>query len=94
MLIISLKIKDYDLYHRTEFKNLQEKPHVYIGEPCIVNPNSMNAVKTVFNHASVKNNFSDSEDGQKWTFIISDEVPCIYASTTQDSYVICSISGW
>ena len=37
--------KDYDPYHRTESKHPQEKPRVYIEEPCIVNPNSMKAVK-------------------------------------------------
>ena len=31
--------QDYDPYHRTESKRPQEKPHVYIGDPCMVNPN-------------------------------------------------------
>ena len=57
----------------------------------MVNPNSMEAGKTVLNHVSVTSNVSDSKDGRKWTFMISDGVPYIYASTMQDSYVVCSI---
>ena len=51
----------------------------------------MKAVKTVLNHVSVTSNISDSADGRKWTFMISDGVPYIYASTMQDSYLVCSI---
>ena len=83
--------QDYDPYHRTDFKHTQEKPHGYIGEPCVVNLNSMEVVKTVLNHVSVASNVSDNEDERKWTFIINNGVPYIYASTIQDSYVVCSI---
>ena len=83
--------EDCGPYHRTEPKHPQEKPHVYIGEPCMVNRNSMEAMKTVLNHVSVTNNISDSEDRRKWTFMINDGIPYIYASTMQDLYVICSI---
>ena len=38
----------FDPYQRTETKHLQGKPSVYIDEPCMVNPNSIEAVKTIW----------------------------------------------
>ena len=37
---------NFDPYQRTETKHLQGKPSVYIGEPLMENPNSIEAVKT------------------------------------------------
>ena len=41
---------------------------------------------------SLRNKISDNEDNKgKYTFMISDEVPYIYASILQDTYIACSI---
>ena len=37
---------NFDPYYGTETKHLQEKPSVYIGEPSMVNPNSIEHVST------------------------------------------------
>ena len=63
--------------------DIQQKNHLLIlgnlGEP-------------VLDHVSVRNKISDNEDNKrKWTFMISDGVPYIYASILQDTYVTCSI---
>ena len=40
----------------------------------------------------VRIEISDNEENKrKWTFMISDGVPFIYASILQDTYVTCSI---
>ena len=84
--------RDFDPYYRTESRHPTEKPLVNIGEPFMVNPNSLDNVKTVLDHVSVRNKISDNEDNKrKWTFMISDGVPYIYASILQDTYVPCSI---
>ena len=51
----------------------------------MVNPNSMEAVKTILEHVSTISQLSENPDSRKWTFFISDGVPYVYASTIQDS---------
>ena len=76
---------NFDAYHRTETKHLQGKPSVYIGEPSMVNSNSIEAVKTVLEHVSTTSQSLENHDSRKWIFFISDGVPYVYASTIQDS---------
>ncbi len=40
----------HDPYFRTELRVAGAKPNVVIGEPCLVNPNSRDSVKTVLKH--------------------------------------------
>ena len=77
--------RNFNPYHRTETKLLQGKPSVYISEPSMVNPNFIEAVKTILEHVSTTSQLSENHDSCKWTFVISDGVPYVHASTIQDS---------
>ena len=79
-----------DPYHRTEAKHLQGKPSVYIGNSTMVNPNFIEAVKTILEHVSATGQLSENHDSRKWTFVVSDDVPYVYASAIQDS-VQCTV---
>lgn len=81
----------YDPYHRTESKHSSEKPHVHIGEPCMVNPNSLETVKKVIEHVLEVTGVKDTEHPRKWTIMHSDGVPYVYASDLQDNFFACSV---
>ena len=51
----------------------------------MVNPNSIEAVKTILEHVCTTSQLSENHDSRKWTFVISDSVPYVYASTIPDS---------
>ena len=55
-----------------------------------VNPNSIEAVKTILEHVSTTSQLSENHDSPKWTLVISYAVPYVYASTIQDS-VQCTV---
>ena len=68
-----------------------EKPHVHIGEPCMVNPNSLETVKKVIEHVLEVTGVKDTEHPRKWTIMHSDGVPYVYASDLQDNFFACSV---
>ena len=51
----------------------------------MVDLNSIEAVKAILEHICTTSQLSENHDSRKWTFVISDGVPCVYASTIQDS---------
>ena len=51
----------------------------------MVNPNSIEAVKTILEHVSTTSQLSENHDNCKGTFVISDGLPYVHASTIQDS---------
>ena len=88
MLIASLTI----LILITGLKqNICKESHQY-GEPSMVNPKSIEAVKTVSEHLTSQ--LSENHDSRKWTFVISDYVPYVYASTIQDSLQCTVCEGY
>ena len=57
--------RNFNPYHRTETKHLEGKPSVYISEPSMVNPNSIEAVKTMLEHVSTTSQLSENHDSCK-----------------------------
>ena len=51
----------------------------------MVDLNSIEAVKAILEHICTTSQLSENHDSRKWTFVISDGVPYVYASTIQDS---------
>ena len=80
---------NHDPYIRTESKHPKEKPRMHVGEPCMVNPCSQEAVYDVMSHIQ-KLCSVGSEEERKWTTLISDGVPYILASDIQDFVLNCS----
>ena len=83
----------YDPYFRTESKHLSQRPFVYIGEPCMVNPNSIATVREVIEHVLDITHVKDPEHPRRWTIMHSDGVPYVYASELQDNLFVCNICG-
>ena len=71
---------DFDPYYRTASKHSDIKPIVYIGEPCMTNPKSIDSIREVLQHVDLTNNLKKEDNCRQWTFLISDGVPYIYAS--------------
>ena len=83
---------DYDPYFRTESKHPSRKPSMDVGEPCMVNPSSYEALLEVMDH--VKKTCSVGSDKErKWTILASDGVPYVLASEIQDNLKQCRCCG-
>ena len=81
---------DYDPYYRTESMNRIELPDIVIGEPCMVNPNSIAAVQEVIQHIT---DLAIKDNDRNWTMIACDGVPYVYAANIQDHMVKCNECG-
>ena len=63
-----------------------------VGEPCMVNPSSYEALLEVMDH--VKKTCSVGSDKErKWTILASDGVPYVLASEIQDNLKQCRCCG-
>lgn len=80
---------NFDMYHRTESKVPKDPPKVFVGDPCMVNPSSIENVKKALVH--VAENIINDQEERKWTIVHSDGVPYVYASDIQDNFFLCSI---
>ena len=58
----------------------KEPPKIVIGEPCIVNPNSIEAVCCVMEHVQDVTHLNDEHRERKWTFLHSYCVPYVCTS--------------
>ena len=67
----------------------KEKPQMHVGEPCLVNPCSQEAVYDVMSHIQKLCSIGSAEE-RKWTTLISDGIPYILTSDIQDFVLHCS----
>ena len=81
--------RGYDPYYRTPSCRPHEKPTVQVGEPCMVNPCSHEAMDEVMSHFKKCCNVGPHCE-RKWTILASDGVPYILASDIQDNFYICN----
>ena len=80
---------NHDPRNRTESIHPKKKPQIHVGEPCMVNPCSQEAVYDVMSHIQKLCSIG-SEEERKWTTLISDGVPYILTSDIQDFVLNCS----
>ena len=80
---------DYDPYYRTPSCHPHEKPTMQVGEPCMVNPSSHEAMDEVMSHVKKCCNVGPHCE-RKRTILASDGVPYILASDIQDNFYICN----
>ena len=83
---------DYNPYYRALPYYPKEPPKIVIGQPCMLNPNSTEAVRYVLKHVQDMNHLNDEHHGRKWTFLHSDGVSYVYASDIQDHLLECTDS--
>ena len=83
---------DYDPYFRTESKHPIMKPSMDVGEPCMVNPSSYEALLEVMDHVKKTCSFGSNKE-RKWTVLASDGVPYVLASEIQDNLKQCCCCG-
>ncbi len=81
---------DHDPYYRTESRVAGVKSNVVIGEPCLVNPNSRDSVKTVLKHIRT---MSGIPEQRKWVIVWSDGVPYVHMTDLIESIYTCSKCG-
>ena len=62
---------------------------MHVGEPCLVNPCSQEAVYDVMSHIQKLCSIGSAEE-RKWTTLISDGIPYILTSDIQDFVLNCS----
>ena len=79
---------DYDPYFRTESKHPIMKPSMDVGEPCMVNLSSFEALLEVMDHVKKTCSFGSGKE-RKWTVLASDGVPYVLASEIQDNLKQC-----
>ena len=72
---------DYDPYYRVNNTTLHEKPQISLGEPCMVNPSSIETVKTVLEHARHHTRVGSD---RSFTVVHSDGAPFVFAAALQD----------
>ena len=57
---------DHDPYYRTLSNHPREPPKIVIGEPCMVNPNSIEVVRRVMEHVQDVDYLNDELHERKW----------------------------
>lgn len=78
----------YDKYFRTPAQHIGV-PVINNAEPVLVNPASIENVKTVLE--SIETDVFTKEKRRKWVTVMCDGVPYDFASTLQDRYKVCGI---
>ena len=78
---------DVDIYSSTSSHVSPHPPTITVGEPCMVNPSSIKAVRSVLQHV-VDNTI---RDGREWTLVHSDGVPYTFADDLQDKIFVCNV---
>ena len=81
---------EFDPYYRTVHNHLEDLPKIVIGKPVMVNPNSIESVRSVMEDIQNQTHLHSNDHDRKWTFLHSDGVPFVYASDIQDYYLKCS----
>ena len=83
---------EFDLYYRTVYNHPDNPPKIVIGEPVMVNPNSIESVRSVMEHIQNQTHLHDDDHDRKLNFLHNDGVPYvyIYASDIQDHHLKCS----
>ena len=81
---------EFDPYYRTIHNDPEDPPKIVIGEPVMVNPNSIKSVRSVMEHIQNQTHLHVDDHDRKWTFLHIDGVPSVYASDIQDHHLKCS----
>ena len=88
----------FDVYRQTESCHPSDPPKVKVGEPYMVNPNTLENVKQVLDHvkAETRVGCDDHDDGdetsrREWTIICGDAVPYLLGVKLQERSHICSV---
>ena len=79
----SLHDLNYDPYYCTVSKHPDVVPRVIIGEPCMVNLNSIAANWEVVEHVQKVTGLNNESNPQKWTFLHNDGILYVYAGNHQ-----------
>ena len=77
-----------DPYYRTPARHATTPPQVKIGEPCMVNPNSVKNTKQVLLHIK---DLCQVPEERKWIVVWSDGVPYIFMHKLIESIYVCSM---
>ena len=81
----------FDPCYRLESQHLLIKPEMHVGEPCMVNACSYEALIKIMNHLKIICNvdIASSDDLRKWLLIQSNGVPYNVALNIQDYILTC-----
>ena len=85
---VGINICPSDRYFRTPSQHPHTPPTIQIGEPCMVNPNSVANTKEVLTH--IKQQCHIPRD-RKWVVVWSDGVPYLYMCKLLDRLYVCSV---
>ena len=85
----------FDPYYQLESQHPLIKPEMHVGEPCMVNPCTYEALMKIMDHLKriCSVDIASSGDHQKWLLIQSDGVPYNLASGIQDNVLTCKTCG-
>ena len=81
---------EFDPYYRTVHNYPEDPPKIVMGEPVMVNLNSIESVRSVMEHIQNQTHLDDDDHDRKLNFLHNDGIPYVYASDIQDHHLKCS----
>ena len=84
---------DHDVYHRSSSKHPENPPRMMIADPCMVNQNTKDNVRTVMEHVQHHCSTTGKNKSREWTYLWCDAVPYLLGSKVVEETFRCTLCG-